>query len=222
MSKPLPIQKSFSLQRAREMNGGAYKAKQEAKLRDASQLYEKRFLNEMVKAMRKTVQHSDLQKQSFAEKIYKDKLFDKYVNSWSQKGGVGIADIIYNQLHGKIFPKNFAPPSGPIPINGPSNKHFKIIKPQGKDLNFIFKKEPEANVSGLKVMSPWSGKISSLQELPDDRKLMEIDHKSGVRSRISFLGSIEGELGLGQEVKAGESLGRLSEKALGLSWQIQA
>lgn len=68
---------------------------------DAARMYEKYFLNQMVKAMRGTVSYSDLQKPTMGEEIYRDQLDDQYVNSWTESGGIGLADMIHDELMGK-------------------------------------------------------------------------------------------------------------------------
>lgn len=77
--------------------------KLESKLKQASQMYEKQFLNEMVKAMRNSVNHST--PPTFAESIYRGELDDQYVDKWVEKGGVGFADLIYNDLVNKYYPQ---------------------------------------------------------------------------------------------------------------------
>lgn len=68
---------------------------------DAARMYEKYFLNQMVKAMRSTVKYSDLQKPTMGEEIYRDQLDDQYVDSWTNTGGIGLADMIHDELLGK-------------------------------------------------------------------------------------------------------------------------
>ena len=68
------------------------------KIRDAAKMYEQYFLNEMMKSMRKTVDHSKLNEPTMAQKIYSEQLDTQYVEKWSDSGGVGLADIIYNKL----------------------------------------------------------------------------------------------------------------------------
>lgn len=74
------------------------------KLKDVSKMYEQQFLQEMMRAMRSTVDHSEFSKPSMAEKIYKDQLFDQYAESWVKNGGNGLADMIYRELKDKILP----------------------------------------------------------------------------------------------------------------------
>src|SRR5262245_11435394 len=68
-------------------------------LREASKLYETHFLNEMVKAMRSTVKRDGgLMQPNFAEKIFGEQLDNQYVEGWANKGGIGLADLIYTQI----------------------------------------------------------------------------------------------------------------------------
>lgn len=76
----------------------------EKMLRKASKMYEQQFLQEMVKAMRKTVEHSSITKPSMAEKIYKDELYTQYTEQWVENGGNGLADLVYKELKEKIIP----------------------------------------------------------------------------------------------------------------------
>jgi Rod binding domain-containing protein len=69
---------------------------------EAARMYEKYFLGQMVKAMRGTVSYSDLQKPSMGEGIYRDQLDDQYVDSWTNSGGIGLADLIHDELVGKL------------------------------------------------------------------------------------------------------------------------
>lgn len=79
------------------------KALQDKQMREAAQSYEKYFLDEMVKAMRSTVpQGEGMINPNFAEKLYKENLDQEYVKNWAQSGGVGLADLIYEQLQAQI------------------------------------------------------------------------------------------------------------------------
>ncbi len=95
---------ALSLNKNHYMKPEEQKKNFEKKLYDAAQLYERQFLNEMVKAMRSTVTHSEYSQPTMAEKIYQDKMYDKYVQDWSDRGGVGFSKIIYNQLLERYSP----------------------------------------------------------------------------------------------------------------------
>jgi len=68
---------------------------------DAAKMYEKYFLGQMMKAMRSTVSKSELEKPSMGEGIYREQLDDQYVDSWGERGGIGLADMIHDELVGK-------------------------------------------------------------------------------------------------------------------------
>lgn len=70
----------------------------ETRLREAAQMYEEQFLGEMVKAMRRTIPESDFMKPSSAEKIFREQLDQQYVEAWADKGGIGLADLIVDQI----------------------------------------------------------------------------------------------------------------------------
>ncbi len=75
------------------------------KMRDVAELYEKQFLRDMVKQMRSTVPTTDMFKSSFAETYYREQLDQQYVESWGDKGGIGMGDMIYNELLEKYGPR---------------------------------------------------------------------------------------------------------------------
>lgn len=68
------------------------------KLRETSQEFEAMYINEMYKAMRKTVPESELIEKNSAEKMYQEMQDMEMARSISQGQGVGIADAIYNQM----------------------------------------------------------------------------------------------------------------------------
>jgi hypothetical protein len=68
------------------------------KIRSVAELYEKQFLRDMVKQMRSTVSFSDISKPSFAEGYFSEQLDQEYVEKWGDRGGIGLGDMIYQQL----------------------------------------------------------------------------------------------------------------------------
>lgn len=105
--------------------------KLDKQLKKASQLYEKQFLKEMVKAMRGTVSHSKMTKPSMAEKIYKDQLDDQYVNEWVETGGTGFSKIIYDQMVERFYPQLKGHVQNKIKSLGPKDQY------RGMDLQKI-------------------------------------------------------------------------------------
>jgi Rod binding domain-containing protein len=73
-------------------------------LHKVAEMYEQQFLQEMMNAMKKTVDHSGITQPSMAEKIYKDELYTQYAEKWVENGGNGLADLIYKELKEKILP----------------------------------------------------------------------------------------------------------------------
>lgn len=73
----------------------AYTEKDDKELREACQEFEATFINMMFKEMRKTVGSSD---SSFALDTYQEMFDDEIATSVSQGRGIGIADMMYNQL----------------------------------------------------------------------------------------------------------------------------
>lgn len=223
------IQKGISLKREQ--------VNPEAKLREVSKMYEQHFLNEMVKAMRSTVDHSRLTEPSMAEKIYSEKLDDQYVETWAGRGGVGLADIIYNQIHEKFFNagSGMRPlrPQGPLQIqkgtilkidesHEPKAGGFPIVKPQSSlprnEVSFLY--GFEGGNSQLKtVTSPYDGEVMQLFRAGEDRQLVKLAHNDGLVSTISFAGQTN-SLTKGERIAAGQKLGILSPYATGLTWQL--
>lgn len=105
----------------------------EQKLRDVSDMYEKHFLREMMKAMRSTVHESGFVQSNQAEKIFREQLDDHYVDKWGERGGIGLSDMIYKQLADKFGSKmgiktdsqSFVKPQGPLPFDK-KNENSKI------------------------------------------------------------------------------------------------
>lgn len=94
------------------------KRTQESALREVAQMYEKQFLRELVKSMRSAVSESDLIEKSPGRDIYREQLDAEYVESWGNQGGIGLQELIYNQLKEKFLEK------GPSSI--PKERMMKI------------------------------------------------------------------------------------------------
>lgn len=67
-------------------------------LREACQKFEAIFVGYMLKEMRKTVPESSLFPETPAEKIYRSMLDDEVAKSACQAGGIGLADMVFNDL----------------------------------------------------------------------------------------------------------------------------
>lgn len=195
------------------------------KLRDASKMYEKLFLKEMVKAMRSTVQESGFLKQNAAEKIFRDELDQETVNSWAeQKGGVGLADLIYNNLIEKYgeqlgLKAPVTKPKGPIALNDKSDFAgvARLPSPRANEMNFRLDRQP--GKGSPEVTAPWGGTLTGSRDLGEGTYLLEIAHDHGLKGRMVFRGTPD-RLVLGQSVQEGERIGVLSPEARSVFWTL--
>ncbi len=191
--------------------------KQDDQLRNASKMYEQHFMREMVKAMRQATPEGGFMEKSMGEKIYSEQLDSEYVEQWSQKGGVGLADMIYKSIKERYFPQEVAPPApkGPLPLD---KKDWKAEGTKGKTINF--KSESALAPSDREVRAPWAGEIGSVFTTPDGISSVEINHDQSLVSRIVFQGDTKGLI-KGQQVQSGSRLGAVEGAAPWLQWQLE-
>lgn len=199
----------------------------DAQIQDASKMYEKHFLTEMVKAMRTTVTPTD--QPSMGEKIYADQLDQQYVDKWSEKGGIGLSNIIYEQVKERFFPDKAAGmrPMGPLPVNkGGIQIKVDETKPMGipilnskgevkPDLSYRMQIEKDGSRD---VTAPWGGEIVQMFQ-HDDRQVLKVAHDQGLVSTINYVGTAVA-LNKGDVIEAGQKLGKLSPDSSELTWQI--
>lgn len=200
----------------------------EDKLREVAKLYEKQFMREMVKNMRATVQESGFVKVNNAERIFRDQLDDQYTDKWSENGGVGFSDIIYDQLMEK-FGAQFglkAPvekPKGPIGLEHTQAVSVRRIPTQSP--NQITNQVSLDNVQGkpVEIKSPWSGTLLEKIELGPENHVVSIRHDNGLQSRIQFQGraQILKDVQVGSAVSEGQNIGLLSPDQRQLVWDIK-
>lgn len=201
------------------------------KLRDVSDMYEKHFLREMLKAMRSTVHEGGFIKANNAEKIFRDQLDDQYVDKWSDRGGIGLSELIYKQLVDKFgaqlgIKAHVEKPKGPLPLDEKSNFTGKTYSSGNKKDEFSVRFDrqnldlPEMGKSAVEVKAPWAGVLLNKVALNPEESLVEIGHDNGLKSRMVFRGSTAG-LNPGQSVQEGEVLGVLSPQAKSLFWNVQ-
>jgi len=67
-------------------------------LRETCQKFEAIFVGYMLKQMRKTVPQSSLFPETPAEKIYRSMLDDEVAQAACKTGGIGLADMVFNDL----------------------------------------------------------------------------------------------------------------------------
>jgi len=182
------------------------------KVYEAAKMYEQQFLREMVRAMRSTVAGSELVPKSMGEKIFSEQLDNEYVEGWSQRGGVGFADLIYNHIMEKYFNSNvpLQRPKGPIPIDQSTGK----VKVEGNSLQINLKSKDMTQPQA--VISPWGGQIQQVSK--DGTQYGIIRHDNGLESKICYLG-----LALKSEgrVEAGEKIGVKNAGPEEINWYVK-
>jgi flagellar protein FlgJ len=220
---------------------------QDKKLRQVGELYEKQFLREMVKAMRSTVHESGFIKSSQAENIFKEQLDQEYVENWGAKGGVGMSDLIYNQLIEKYgqqlgIKQPIAKPHGPLPFDKNAGFHMRPLQQQGAEPGKMMElpknatpmPSPQAlvfeyfsndtNNSGepTEIAAPWEGKLMGKMKLDSGENILSIAHENGLKSQINFNGTTATNLPkLGDSIAAGQKLGYLSPDSKKFYWQVK-
>ena len=195
----------------------------DSKFREVSQMYEKQFLREMMKSMRSTVNESGLVKVSQGEKIFREQLDNEYVEKWGDKGGIGLSDMIYEQLlfhYGPKLPIN--KPQGPIGLTEKSNFVLnKGIKPTSTETNqtFEYSRKTASGAGPEKVVAPWGGLLKQKLDLGPDETFLEMWHDNGMKSRFVLKGNTE-SLAVGQKLQEGEGLGYLSPETKNFFWNV--
>lgn len=75
------------------------------KLREACKGFEAVFINEMLKAMRKTIPKSGLLDGGLPQRLFESMLDEKLAESASKRGALGLADILYREFAPLILNK---------------------------------------------------------------------------------------------------------------------
>lgn len=204
----------------------------EQKIREVSAMYEKHFLGEMMKAMRSTVHEGGFVQSNQAEKIFKEQLDQEYVDKWGAKGGIGLADLIYNQMVDKYgvqmgIRNPVEKPHGPLPLKEKdlfTAKSFQqTSSPKSPSISFRFDKNVLGVNDGNKpipVTNPWDGILLGKKSLGNEEMLMDINHDNGLRSQMVYKGVPAG-IKIGDKIQTGETLGVLSPEAKSFFWHTQ-
>lgn len=198
---------------------------QDQKLKDVAEMYEKQFLKEMVKAMRGTVQESGLIKVNQAEKIYREELDTENVGRWSKQGGLGLGQMIYQQLIDKYgvglgIKGAIQKPKGPMALDEKSILHGRVLADSSatKKTTFQFSDLESPELYSLK--SPWEGRLLGSKRLGAEENVLEILHDNGLKSQLVFRGQPLPGL-QGRPLQAGETIGLLSPEARTLFWNVE-
>jgi Rod binding domain-containing protein len=206
MADPIGITKGLPLR----LSPAERLAQQEAKIKEAAQMYEQHFLQEMVKAMRKTVTPG-FESPSFAQKLYSEQLDTQYVESWAKRGGIGLGEMIYQQLQQKLYGAQQLPrPAGPLPADTTGQLHVLPTNKKGR-ADFVIRPDKQG---AREVLAPWAGKLAALQALDTNDTALLIEHPDQrLDSRMVFRGHPVANLLPGAELSAGQKLGELGTAA---------
>ncbi len=234
-----PSEKAASAEVARQQPP----IQRDPRVMDAARMYEKYFLNQMVKAMRSTVKYSDLQKPTMGEEIYRDQLDDQYVDSWTQTGGIGLADMIHDELLGKAqmnklrreaMKASKGKTRTPMALTDRDVLAVRRLPGGGSEMETVLvslAKTVQAKSAGPEsVRSPWDGEIVEIQvnhgKVVIDLKVTQEDPALPKFSRgvqIAFdgvtyngIGENSTALSVGHRIKAGQVIGQLAPSARGI------
>lgn len=206
------------------------------KLREVSDMYEKHFLREMMKAMRSTVHEGGFVQSNQAEKIFKEQLDDHYVEKWGERGGIGLSDMIYKQLLDKFgvmmgIKAPVGKPQGPLPLDAKSEYRAQPFQHPGKKQALSYRIDIGNTKAAVDpaliaakpepVKAPWDGVLLGKQSLADNQTMVEIEHDNGLKSQMVFKGAVSKVL-TGQKLQAGDTLGFLSSEAKSLYWTVES
>lgn len=211
---------------ARPLRGRAPTPEQiDQQFQDVSKLYEKQFLREMVKAMRSTVHESGFIKQNQGEKIFREQLDQENVEKWGDRGGIGLADMIYKQLvdrYGEAagLKQRVDKVNGPISVEHLAQFQVRQqTNPGNFPVTYEFEKKSLEDSALMNLQSPLAGRIARNVKLGADQTLLEIMHEDGLQSRMVFRGHSP-SLVQGQMVDQGETVGLLSPEARSFFWAL--
>ncbi|MCB0393025.1 MAG: rod-binding protein [Bdellovibrionales bacterium] len=173
----------------------------------AAKMYEEQFLREMVRAMRSSVPDGGLVKKSMGENIFQGQLDDQYVESWTDRGGVGLGDLIYEHIMERFYSSQpQLRKQGPMPVD--PQTHLKI---RAEDQNST---TIQVNQAGGAVKCPWDGEVESVQD-----GVITVSHSPILKSQFAFKNG-ESLVQAGQKVTKGQSLSLLGREETHYTWKV--
>ncbi|AZZ35749.1 flagellar biosynthesis protein FlgJ [Bdellovibrio sp. qaytius] len=200
--------------------------KEDAKIREVADMYEKYFMKEMMRNMRSTIQEGGFTKANNAEKIFQEQLDDEYSTQGNQRGGFGVSDMIYQQLTEKFgaqlgIPDKVEKPNGPIPTDKKIKLEELMNTPQAK--SYLLHPEQTGTDKNVNVQNPWAGVLQNKNRHEGDKTSYAIKHDNGLESLIMTHGAPSEEtrhLSPGDKLEAGQSLG-LASTSSPLVWTVK-
>lgn len=188
-------------------NGTGGEVARELELRRAAKEFESLFIYEMLKSMRKTIPEDGLFQGITGKDTYTTIIDQQLASAMAERGGLGIADIIYKQMlpstnESKKMEKQFAPPlQGVVSSSFGMRTHPILGYPMhhpGVDIASQVGTEIRAAAEGQVIFSGW---------LPNYGNTVMVEHDGGYVSLYAHNESNEVEATQG--VKQGQVLGRV-------------
>ena len=197
---------------------------------EAAKMYEVYFLNQMMKAMRSTVSFSDQSKPSMGESIYREQLDDQYVDSWANQGGIGLAEMIHDDLKGKVTAQREQMARRKL---GKQKTTFALTDrdtlsvrrlPQtqtGEERVLVSldgAKGPRGGAGPEAVRSPWEGEITAIRSADGKTVLtMLIDGQSAKAKEVQMAwDGVPVEVAVGDHLRPEQVVGQLNIRARGI------
>jgi len=206
---------------ANEKEVSSASTSRDPRLLDASRMYEKQFLREMVKAMRATVGSSEFTKPSMAEDIYRGQLDEQYVEVWSEQGGIGLADLIYNEVQEKHLngKRREERNQGPLQLSDRDLLRVAKFRESPKEQTAL-RVELKSGQEPARITAPWDGKLVAKQQ-DGGRTTVILEHENNLRSAFTFDG-VPTSAEPGSRLKSGSALGILNPDAGHFVWNVGA
>jgi peptidoglycan hydrolase FlgJ len=215
------------IQKALPINEPPNAEKVKTQFREVSDMYEKHFLRELTKSMRSSVPESGLVKVNSAEKIFREQLDNEYVEKWGERGGVGLSDMIYNDLmdkYGERFglKERQEKPSGPLKLGEKDTINVRRnFDEANQKMEFKFDSLKKDSPGAVEAVSPWSGILSKKIQLTADEYFLELNHDNGLTSQMKFKGLMQ-PLNVNDRVNSGDKIGMLSQDANEFFWNLKS
>lgn len=197
-------------------------------MNDVAKLYEKQFLREMFKAMRQTVTPTN--EPSMAENIYRNQLDEQYVDAWGDKGGIGLSNIIYDQIMERFFGQGAATglrKQGPVALTDRDVVSVARVQHKapgnsttGTQVPLQLEVKPSETGAPAKIQAPWDATVLQSSKLEGGKQAITLEHGEGVRSTLIFDGTPSAETKVGDKIGKGQTIGVLSPESKSFLWNL--
>lgn len=216
----------YKVQKALPMKEAQTTEKVKAQFREVSDMYEKHFLRELMKSMRSSVPEGGLVKVNSAEKLFREQLDNEYVETWGQKGGIGLSDMIYNDLVDKYgerlgLKEHQEKPHGPLKLTEKDSVNIKrSFDQENQKLEFQFEGLKKDSAGSVEAINPWSGLLSKKVQLSADEYFLEMNHDNGFSSQMKFKGLLQ-PINVNDRLNSGDKIGILSQDSNEFFWNLK-